>query len=401
MDIRPLVWVTLLYNVSFSTFWVLLGVFAVRDLGWRAGSVGLLFLASSPTAAVANYASGRLSDRVGRRPLIAGGFVAASAIVAAIVPARGDDLVVAALVILLGVVGAPAFSLAQVVVADLVAGDDEREHAYARLRYAGNLGVLAGPPAAALVIATAGWAALLLAVAGVGLLGGAVAWRCLPESHVASARASGAGAARRLAGDRRFLLLLLSSLLGFTVYCGFETVLPVIAVSDYGVSPSTWGVLLAVSPLLVVLFQLRLTRATAGVPSAVRLAVAMLLMGSPLLVLSAAAPVAAITGVIVVFAFGEMLWIPTSQAIAARLAPAEARGTYFGALSATTGPAWTFAPFLALQVEARAGPATVWAMFAAASVAGAIAGVAAVRSAPGTVGYLARDEPARSLRVQR
>src|SRR4051794_21176508 len=122
MEIRPVVWVTLAYNVSFSTFWVLLGVFAVRDLGWRPESVGLLFLASSPTAALANYASGRLSDRLGRRPLIAGGFVAASATVAAIVPARGNDLAVAALVVLLGIVGAPAFSLAQVVVADLVAG---------------------------------------------------------------------------------------------------------------------------------------------------------------------------------------------------------------------------------------------------------------------------------------
>src|SRR5262245_34446856 len=104
MTLRPLVWVTVLYNVSFSTFWVLLGVFAVRGLGWQAESVGLLFLASAPTAAVANYASGRLSDRIGRRPLIAGGFIAASATVAAIVPAQGNDPAVASLVILLGIV---------------------------------------------------------------------------------------------------------------------------------------------------------------------------------------------------------------------------------------------------------------------------------------------------------
>ena len=48
-------------------------------------------------------------------------------------------------------------------------------------------------------------------------------------------------------------------------------------------------------------------------------------MGLPLLVLSAAPSVAVIAGVIAVFVVGEMLWIPTSQAVAARLAPAPAR----------------------------------------------------------------------------
>ena len=88
--------------------------------------------------------------------------------------ARQRPVAVAALVVLLGIVGAPAFSLAQVVVADLVAGDEERERADATVRLAGNVGVLAGPPVAALVIATAGWTALLLAsIAGIGMVGGA------------------------------------------------------------------------------------------------------------------------------------------------------------------------------------------------------------------------------------
>jgi MFS family permease len=379
--VRPVVVLSLAYNLSFSTFWVLLGVFAVRGLGWSPASVGLLFLASSPTAAVANFASGRVSDRVGRRRLIVASFLAASAIVAALVPARGHDPLPAGLVVLLGMAGAPALTLGQVVVADLVPGEEEREQAYATVRLAGNLGALAGPPAAALVIATAGWSAMLLAIAAVGLGGAALAARMLPETHAAGESDGGSRAVRRLAADRPFLLLVLSTLLGFTVYCGFETVLPVIAVADYGVPAASWGLLLAISPLVVVLFQLRLTRATSGVPPAIRLAAAMALMGLPLLVLAAAASVPVIAGVIAVFVIGEMLWIPTSQAIAARLAPAPLRGTYFGVLSATTGPAWTFAPFVALQVEATSGPGAVWAMFAAVSLAGAAAGAAAIRAA--------------------
>jgi predicted MFS family arabinose efflux permease len=386
-EVDPRVWpvvaVTLAYNLSFSTFWVLLGVFAVRELGWAPASVGFLFLASSPTAAVANFASGRLSDRFGRRGLIVASFLAASAILAALVPARGHDPLPAVLVILLGMAGAPALTLGQVVVADVVSTEDEREEAYATVRLAGNLGALAGPPAAAVVIATAGWSALLAAIAAVGLAGAAIAARMLPESHAAGERDGDHAAFHRLAGDRPFLLLVLSTLLGFTVYCGFETVLPVIAVSDYGVPAETWGLLLAISPAMVVLFQLRLTRATAGVPEATRLAAAMALMGLPLLALGAAALVRVIAAVIAVFVVGEMLWIPTSQAVAARLAPAPLRGTYFGVLSATTGPAWTLAPFVALQVESRAGPGLVWLMFAVVALAGAAAGVAAIRAAAG------------------
>ena len=377
----PVVAVSLAYNLSFSTFWVLLGVFAVRGLGWSPASVGLLFLVSSPTAAVANFASGRLSDRLGRRRLIVASFLAGSAIVAALVPARGHDPLPAGLVVLLGMAGAPALTLGQVVVADLMPGEEEREQAYATVRLAGNLGALAGPPAAALVIATAGWSALLAAISAVGLAGAAIAAWMLPETHAAEVRDGGAGALRRLAADRPFLLLVLSTLLGFTVYCGFETVLPVIAVADYGVPAAGWGLLLAISPLLVVLLQLRLTRATSAVPPAIRLAAAMALMGLPLLVLAAAASVPVIAAVIAVFVVGEMLWIPTSQAIAARLAPAPLRGTYFGVLSATTGPAWTLAPFVALHVESTSGPRAVWAMFAAVSLAGAAAGVAAIRAA--------------------
>ena len=65
--ILPVAGVTFIYSASFSTFWVYVGVYAVKGLHWPASRVGLLFLFSAPAAAVANYLSGRVSDRVGRR----------------------------------------------------------------------------------------------------------------------------------------------------------------------------------------------------------------------------------------------------------------------------------------------------------------------------------------------
>jgi len=152
----------------------------------------------------------------------------------------------------------------------------------------------------------------------------------------------------------------------------------VIAVTAYGLAPSTWGLLVAISPLLVVFGQLRVTRLGARLHPTTRLGLAILLMGLPFLALVVSGRAAMIVGVIVVFVLGEMLWMPTSQAVAARLAPAPLRGTYFGALAAMTGPAWTLAPLVALELRASVGVRAVWILFAGVAVAGAAAGVAAV-----------------------
>ena len=375
--VAPIVPVSFTYSASFSTFWVYVGIYAVKGLHWPASRVGLLFLASAPAAAVANYLSGRISDRTGRKPLIVASFLASSANVLLLTWLGGTTALAFVLIVVQGVIGAPAYSLDRVLVADLVQDDESREPAFASVRVATNLGTLVGPPLGALLVFVAGWTAFLLGIAVLGVVGAAFAIALLPPAD-AIAEAREPGSLRTVVRNRPFSLLLLSTLLAFSDYCGFETVLPVLAVSAYGLAPSTWGLLVIISPALVVLAQLRLTRASSRIPPASRLAGATLLMGLPFLALLASSHVAVIAAVIVVFVIGEMVWMPTSQAVAAQLAPPHARGTYFGALAAMTGPAWTLAPFVAFQLRAHAGVGSVWLLFAAIAVASAAAGAAAV-----------------------
>jgi predicted MFS family arabinose efflux permease len=377
--IRPVAAVSFVYSVSFSTFWVYVGIYAVKGLDWPPARVGYLFLASAPVAAAANYFSGRLADAAGRKTPIVLSFVASSANIL-LLSAVGDRTAAAfALVVLQGAIGAPAYSLDRVLVADLIAEPEEREAGYAAIRVASNVGILVGPPLAGLLVYLGGWTAFLLGVAALGATGAVLAAALLPATAGRSAETR-AGSLREVVRDRPFALLLVSSLFSWIDYCAFEAVLPVIAVSAYGLSASKWGLLVAISPALVILGQLRLTRASAGIPTAPRLAGAALLMGLPFLLLLAAQGVAAIVVVIVLFMIGEMVWMPTSQGLAAELAPEHSRGTYFGALAAMTGPAWTLAPFIAFQLRDRVSVGSVWVLFAAVSAAGAAAGVAAVRA---------------------
>lgn len=378
--VLPIAAVSLVYSASFATFWVYVGIFAVRGLHWPSGRVGLLFLASAPVAAAANYLSGRVSDRTGRRRLIVVSFLGSALNMLALRAFGGSAPLAFVLICGQGVVGAPAFSLHRVLVADLVE-DDAREQAYATLRVAANLGTIVGPPLAALLLSLGGWTSFLLGNAALGALGAVLAASLLPHNGKAVAVASGSTSVRPVLRDRPFLLLLASTLLTYFDYCGFETVLPVIAVVEYGLSPATWGLVIAVGPALVILGQLRLMRVAQVLETGPRLAAAALLMGLPFLAFIASRTMIVVVAVVVAFFVGEMVWQPTSQSLAAQLASAPKRGAYLGAFAAMTGPAWTLAPFVAFKLRAHAGVDAVWMMLAGIAVAAAFSGYAAVRAA--------------------
>ena len=61
-----------------------------------------------------------------------------------------------------------------------------------------------------------------------------------------------------------------ASVFAWVVYVAYETVLPISLVESHGIPAWGWGLLLVVNPLLVTLFQLRLTRRVSGVPTARR-----------------------------------------------------------------------------------------------------------------------------------
>jgi dipeptide/tripeptide permease len=118
----------------------------------------------------------------------------------------------------------------------------------------------------------------------------------------------------------------------------------------------------------------------------VKLASAILLMGLPFLVLTQTGRVPIVAAVIFVFVIGEMLWIPTSQAVVARIAPPDIRGAYMGAFGSTFAIGFALTPFVGLQVRGAAGDAAMWMMFSGLAVVGAVVGFAACTRAFGLTG---------------
>lgn len=377
--LRPVLAVALAGSVAGSSLFTFMGIWAVQELDASGRQLGATFLVAAVLSAAGGYLGGHLSDHYGRRRLILVGWGGEVLYIPLFLLVGQDLMLGLGLMAGMAIFGSIGGAADQAMVADLVP-PERHEAAYASVRVASNLGVTMGPPLGGLMLALGDWDGLFVGVPLLALVAAGLAWRFIPSRGAYSPDSPPErGSFGVIARDRVFLLFLLSGMLAYLVYVAYEVALPISLTDTHGIAPSTWGFLVILNPALVTLFQLRLTRRVAHVPTAPKLVLAMLLMGLPFTLLSvtAALPIVALT--IVVFVLGEMLWIPTSQSIIARLAPVDVRGAYMGAFGATSAAGFALAPFFGLQVRDAYGDGAMWGMFAAFSVLAAALGVAACR----------------------
>jgi MFS family permease len=381
--LRPILAINFAASLAGSTVWSFVGIWAIKKLGADQSALGLAYLVSALIGVGSGYLGGHLSDHFGRRPLILAGWIGQTAIVLAFLAAGSSaraGLVVLAFGGLFFQIGNAA---SQALVADLVPAE-RHEPAYAAVRVASNLGVSFGPPLGGLLLLLGSWNALFAGAAAFSAFGFVLAVLFLPaRGAYAPEEPPSRGSFGAIARDRPFLLFLFSAAFAWLVYVAFETVLPISLVSSHGYSSSTWGFLVVINPLLVTFFQLRLTRRTASVPAAVKLAVGLPLMGLPFLLLAVNDALPVVLLILFLFVIGEMLWVPTSQTAVAGLAPADLRGAYMGAFGSMGAIGFALAPFVGLQVRKSFGDSAVWVLEAALSLVAAGTGAAAVRIAIG------------------
>jgi MFS family permease len=377
---RPLLIVGFAGSLTGSAAWTFIGIWAIDRLDATSAQLGAYFVLSAVLSAGFGILGGHLSDQFGRRPMILLGWT-----LTALLPLTWvfvDDFVHAIPLLLLVSCFMPlGMAASQALVAD-VTPRERHEHAYASLRVANNLGVTLGPPLGGALLLTNDYDVLWVGVTCLAVVTTVLAWRLIPvRGEFTPEEPPLRGSFGVIRRDHPFLLFLVAMILAHLVYFAFEVVLPISAVDTYGLEPAAWGFLVIINPALVTIFQLRLTKRVERYPAAPKLALAMLLMGWPFLLLALDASIPVIAVVILIFVIGEMLWIPTSQAIAAGLAPADLRGAYMGAFASTGSVGFALGPFIGLQVRGGFGDSAMWGFFAGVAVVGAVLGVVATRYA--------------------
>jgi predicted MFS family arabinose efflux permease len=377
--LRPVLAVSLVGSIAGSSAYPFMGIWAIKHLHAPQSRLAFAYLIGAVLAGVMGYAAGHWSDRVGRRPMILAGW-GFQAVVPLLLIGVGTHVDAGlALLALLPVFGSLGGAADQAMVADLVA-PERQEVAYASVRVASNLGVTIGPPLGGLLLIAGNWNHLWLGTLVLSLAGFGIALRYIPRSGAyAPEGPPQRGSFGVIIRDSPFLLFMVASMLATMTYIATETLLPISVTTTHHLAPAAWGVLMILNPLAVTVFQLRLTRWTAAIPASLKLGIAMPLMGVPFLLLNVNGSVPVIALVIVLFVTGEMLWVPTSQAVVAALAPADIRGAYMGAFGGTWSVGWALTPFLGLQVRNAYGDATMWMCVAAVGVLAGITGLIAAR----------------------
>ncbi len=196
-------------------------------LGIPLSRLGIIGGSYTVAAAFAGFAGSLFLDRFGRRPALLTAMLGLIAGTALCAVAQGMYSLVAARVVA-GIFGGPATALAIAIVADVIP-PERRGRAMAEVMSVFTIASVLGVPAGLELASAGGWRAPFIAVAALGLVVVAAAWRFLPplRGHLeAGAQGRGESRLRSLLGQP---MVLLSLTLGAAVMMGAFILIPNLA----------------------------------------------------------------------------------------------------------------------------------------------------------------------------
>ncbi|MDQ1751064.1 MAG: hypothetical protein QOE71_2120 [Pseudonocardiales bacterium] len=298
---------------------------------------GLGSLISQPVGGV-------LTDRYGRRTTLAASLTATAMALFSLSFAR-PLWVIAVLVFLLGLVADMYRPASTAAVADLVTGTD-RTRAYALQFWAINLGFSIAATAAG-VLLHFGFGLLFALDAGTTLAFGLLALRFVPETRPESSAAPARLAdPLRLLRTDRLLLAATVLVLGYAVLYGQVNVALPLAIVHAGLTASTYGYVIAVNGVLIVIGQPLTLRLLTRWPRRLSLPIGMALVGIGVAATGLCHRPWQFALTVAVWTIGEIGTAGSFQALIASLAPDHMRGRYAGALGLAWGASGLLAPLL-------------------------------------------------------
>jgi MFS family permease len=295
---------------------------------------------------------GVLADRIGRRRMLLLGLCTGALSMVALGFAE-RPVAVALCTFALGLFGESHRPAMQAMVADLVSPAD-RARAYGLIYWALNFGFAVAVMLAGLLVKVSYWL-LFVGDATCTLAYAAVVLVALKETRpLAIAERASIRSTLAPLHDHAFLAFWILTLATGGTFLQTFVSLP-LAMKGDGLSPATFGRVLAINGILIVLVQPWAAPLLARLRRSVVMACGMALIGIGLGATALARGPGEYSLTVVVWSLGEIAVLPTSAAVIADLAPANLRGTYQGAYNLAWALAWVVGPILGTQVFARLG----------------------------------------------
>jgi MFS family permease len=310
---------------------------------------GILLGISSLFGLVGSMFGGALTDKFGRKQLILFGLVF-SAISTLGFGLVNDLNILYPLVIVVGLLSSVSHPAHEAMIADILP-EEKRQEGFGILRVVANFSWIIGPTIGGF-LASINFFYLFVIDAIISCIVAVIIYRTIPETrpepHAHEKSESflqTVGGYRFVLRDTAFVSFIVANIIMLIVYQQMYGSLSVYLRDNHGINPQGYGFLMTTSAITVILFQFWLTRTIKHQPPFLMMAFGTIfyVIGFTLFGLVTTFVLFALN--IVIITIGEMIVVPTSQALVAGFAPEEMRGRYMAvsglswAIPSTIGPA--------------------------------------------------------------
>lgn len=352
----------LVSTIGLSMIWPFMMIYASERLHLPLTAVAGLLTVNSAFTLVGTFLAGTLADRVGRRGVMIVGMALHGAVY--IFFSYAQALWMFALLMALSGLVAPIYRVGvDAMVADLIP-PLQRVDAYAVLRTGNNAGVAIGPSIGGF-LATHSYSTIFWCAAAGLLLYSLLTLLFLKET-IPPRSEPGSRAEERLGGylrvfrDRTFVALCA----GFTITTiGASLVFVLLGLygkTEFGLPESRFGLIMATNAIMVVLFQVMVTRFSRRFRPYRVLALGALLYAVGVGSVALGGSFLAFLASMVVLTCGELLLVPTTSSLVADMAPADMRGRYMSIYGLSWGIASGVGPVFGGFLSDAIAPRAIW-----------------------------------------
>ncbi len=327
-------------------------------------TVGILFAVFSVSGMVGNALGGALADRLGRKVVILASLLlsALSALGMGFAPTLGVFIAVSVIVGTLSSIGGPAH---EAVIADLLP-PEKRAEGYGIFRVVFNVSAIIAPPVAGFLV-SGSYMTLFVVDAIISVLAAIIVIFALPETKPQGKPDEKPETLKQtfvgyshVFKDLPFLLFIAITVLMTLVYMNMNTTLGVFLRDYRGLKEVSYGTLLSINAIIVVVLQFWVTRKLEKFKPMLMMAIGTLLYAAGFAMYGFVKGFALFVTAMVVITIGEMVVSPFQQSIVAGFAPEDMRGRYMAVSGLTWSIAFTIGPYFAGLLLDGKNPDMLW-----------------------------------------
>src|SRR5215208_935198 len=351
-EFPPLFWtivaVRFVDGIGGTLLFPFFALYITQKFGVGMTQAGILLGMSSLFGLIGSMFGGALTDKFGRKQLILFGLVF-SAISTLGFGLVNDIKVLYPLIIVVGLLSNMSHPAHEAMIADILP-ENKRQEGFGILRVVANYAWIIGPTIGGF-LASRNFFSLFVIDSIISCIVAVVIYRTIPETKPEPhAHEKSESFLKTITGyrfvlrDSAFVSFIVANIIMLLVYQQMYGSLSVYLRDNHGINPQGYGFLMTTSAITVVLFQFWLTRLIKHRPPFLMMAFGTIFYVIGFFLFGIVTTFILFALNIVIITIGEMIVVPTSQALVAGFAPEAMRGRYMAiaglswAIPSTVGP---------------------------------------------------------------